>query len=266
MLRNISRESEASMRHLKTKLILLTVLMCLAFASAAYALKPLVYRVEKTIEIEQNVEEFLETAEAAKQEVQTPFPAPSPPAEPIVQTPVAYEDLLNDMRHYNNVLFTYRQRDLDSKSAYEQSQFRLTDYGLPSEIFGVITIPKMELEMPLYLGASETNMANGAAVLSQTSIPIGGIGTNAVIAGHRGWNGYPYFMNIELLEVGDEVTITNLWETLTYKVVEIKIVTPDDVESILIQRQRDLITLLTCHPPNSGGKYRYLVFCERVLN
>ena len=237
------------MKHLRTQLFFLTVLMCLAFASAAYALKPLVYRVEKTIEIEQNVEEFLETAEAAKQETQAPYSAPSPPTEPIVQGPIPYEELLNDMRHYNNALFTYRQRDLDSKSAYEQSQFRLTDYGLPSEIFGVITIPKMELEMPLYLGASEENMANGAAVLSQTSIPIGGIGTNAVI-----------------LEVGDEVTITNLWETMTYKVVEITIVLPDDVEAILIQRQRDLITLLTCHPYASGGKYRYLVFCERVEN
>ena len=254
------------MRHLELKLILLTILICLAFASAAYALKPLVYRVEKTIEIEQTVEQFRETAEAAKQEVQEQLPVPTPPADPIVQTSVPYEDLLNDMRHYNNALFTYRQRDLDSKSAYEQSQFRLTDYGLPSEIFGIITIPKMELEMPLFLGASEENMANGAAVLSQTSIPIGGIGTNAVIAGHRGYGGYKYFKDIELLEVGDEVTITNLWETLTYKVVEIQIVSPDDVEAILIQSRRDLITLLTCHPYASGGKYRYLVFCERVQN
>ena len=185
------------MRHLRTQLILLTVLLCLAFASAAYALKPLVYRVEKTIEIEQNVEEFLETAEAAKQEAQAPYSAPSPPVEPIVQEPIPYEELLSDMWHYNNALFTYRQQDLDSKSAYEKSQFRLMDYGLPSEIFGVITIPKMELEMPLYLGASEENMANGAAVLSQTSIPIGGIGTNAVIAGHRGYGGYKYFKDIE---------------------------------------------------------------------
>ena len=242
------------MRHLRTQLILLTVLLCLAFASAAYALKPLVYRVEKSIEIEQNVEEFLETAEAAKQEAQAPYSAPSPPVEPIVQEPIPYEELLSDMWHYNNALFTYRQQDLDSKSAYEKSQFRLMDYGLPSE------------EMPLYLGASEENMANGAAVLSQTSIPIGGIGTNAVIAGHRGYGGYKYFKDIELLEVGDEVTITNVWETMTYKVVEIKIVLPDDVEAILIQRQRDLITLLTCHPYASGGKYRYLVFCERVQN
>ena len=52
MLRKKSRESEAGMRHLKAKLALLTVLVCLAFASAAYALKPLIFRVEKTIEIE----------------------------------------------------------------------------------------------------------------------------------------------------------------------------------------------------------------------
>ena len=259
MLRKKSRESEAGMRHLKAKLALLTVLVCLAFASAAYALKPLIFRVEKTIEIEQSVEEFLETAEEAKQEAQAPSPSPSLPVKP-----AAYEVLLTAMRYYNSALFIYRQKDLNSKSAYEQSQFRLTDYGLPSETFGVISIPKISLEMPLFLGASEANMAKGAAVLSQTSIPIGGESTNAVIAGHRGWNGYKYFMDIERLEIGDEVTITNVWETLTYKVVDIQIVSPNDVGAILIQQGRDMITLLTCHPPNTGGRYRYLVFCERV--
>lgn len=258
------RESGESMRHLERKLILLIILICLAFASAAYALKPLIFGVEKAMEIEQTVQDFLETAEAAQQEIQQPVPTPSPSTETAVLKPIAYENLLKDMRHYNCSLFTYRQRDLNSKSAYEQSQFRLSDYGLPNETFGVITIPKMSLEMPLFLGASEANMAKGAAVLSQTSIPIGGESTNAVIAGHRGWNGYKYFMDIERLEIGDEVTITNVWETLTYKVVDIQIVSPNDVGAILIQQGRDMITLLTCHPPNTGGRYRYLVFCERV--
>ena len=258
------RESGESMRHLERKLILLIILICLAFASAAYALKPLIFGVEKAMEIEQTVQDFLETAEAAQQEIQQPVPTPSPSTETAVLKPIAYENLLKDMRHYNCSLFTYRQRDLNSKSAYEQSQFRLSDYGLPNETFGVITIPKMSLEMPLFLGASEANMAKGAAVLSQTSIPIGGESTNAVIAGHRGWNGYKYFMDIELLELGDEVTISNLWGTLTYKVVDIQIVSPDDVNAILIQKGRDMITLLTCHPPNTGGRCRYLVFCERV--
>ena len=254
------------MKRLELKLFLMILLVCLAFASAAFALRPLIFGAEKAKEIKQTVDDFLETAGTEWQGSRKPFPAQVTQIEPTVQEPALYEDLLSDMRHYNCSLFTYRQRDLDSKRAYERSQFRLTDYGLPNETFGVITIPKMSLEMPLFLGASGANMANGAAVLSQTSIPIGGESTNAVIAGHRGWNGYKYFMDIELLEPGDEITITNLWDTLTYQVVEIQIVSPDDVEAILIQQGRDLITLLTCHPPNTGGRYRYLVFCERVQN
>ena len=250
------------MKLLNLKLILLVLLICMAFVSAAYALKPLIFRVEKQVEIEQTVEAF----EKAREKIYSPQTASEThvSVEPAEPAELPYAELLRDMSYYNARIYVNRQEGLNSRSAYAISHFDLCSYGLSSEIFGVITIPKMELEMPLYLGASETNMANGAAVLSQTSIPIGGIGTNAVIAGHRGWNGYPYFMNIELLEVGDEVTITNLWETLTYEVVEIKIVSPDDVDAILIQPGKDMITLLTCHPPNSGGKYRYLVFCERV--
>ena len=66
------------------------------------------------------------------------------------------------------------------------------------------------------------------------------------------------------MEPGDEVIITNIWGTLTYVVTEIKIINPNDVNAILIQRGKDMITLLTCHPYASGGKYRYLVFCERT--
>ena len=45
---------------------------------------------------------------------------------------------------------------------------------------------------------------------------------------------------------------------------EIKIIEPNAVDEILIQDGRDLLTLMTCHPPNTGGRYRYLVYCERV--
>ena len=106
-------------------------------------------------------------------------------------------------------------------------------------------------------------MADGAAVLTETSIPIGGSNTNAVIAGHRVYGGASYFRYIPDLTVGDEVIITNLWETLTYEVVETKIIDPHEVDEILIQSDRDMITLLTCHPDASGGIHRYLVYCEQ---
>ena len=241
------------MKHLKLRLILLVLLVCLAFASAAFALKPLIDGAEKSIEVKQAVEEYRETISEIREE------AEKAEENEEQHEPIPYAQLYEDMQFYNRQLYLFKQNKLDSKSAYEQSQFTLTEYGLPDEKFGVITIPKMDL-----LGASEANMAAGAAVLSQTSIPLGGNNTNAVIAGHRGYSGYPYFKEIELLEVGDEVTITNIWGTLTYVVTEIKIINPNDVNAILIQKDRDMITLLTCHPYASGGKYRYLVFCERV--
>lgn len=176
-----------------------------------------------------------------------------------------YPELWDAMTDYNQRIFEEEQSQLTQSGAYQASHFTLTDYGLPDETFGVITIPKLELEMPLYLGATDENMAKGAAVLSETSIPIGGENTNAVIAGHRGYGGASYFRYVPELTPGDEVLITNLWEILRYQVVGTKIIEPHEIDHILIQPGRDMVTLLTCHPYASGGKQRYLVYCERIL-
>ncbi len=187
------------------------------------------------------------------------------PTEPTTPAMREHTELRIAMENYNRTLYTDNQAGLSDREAYITPSFLFADYGLDSEVFGVISIPALNLDMPLYLGATSQHLADGAAVLSQTSIPIGGENTNAVIAGHRGWSGASYFRYIPDLEVGDTVTITNLWDTLTYEVTGSKIIEPNDVEEILIQPGRDMITLLTCHPYGSGGKQRYLVYCERVL-
>lgn len=178
--------------------------------------------------------------------------------------PDRYPKLWQDMREYNDNLYQSGQEGLTNENAYETPSFLLSNYGLETEVFGVLKIPALNLEMPLYLGATKKHMADGAAIMGQTSLPIGGSNTNCVIAGHRGWNGAAYFLHIPNLQVGDTVTISNLWETLTFQVVETKIISPYDVESIHIQENRELITLLTCHPPATGGRQRFLVFCERI--
>lgn len=186
------------------------------------------------------------------------------PMQPQSQLPSEHPQLWLDMKAYNEDIFREGQESLSNPTAYEKSSFRLSDYGLETEVFGVLSIPRLSLEMPIYLGASKQNMANGATVMGQTSLTIGGSNTNCVLAGHRGWNGAAYFLYINQLEPGDTVTVTNLWETLTYEVVETRAISPNDVDAIHIQPNRELLTLLTCHPPASGGKQRYLVFCERV--
>ena len=178
--------------------------------------------------------------------------------------PNPYPELLAALQDYNRQLYAEKQRDLSSLEACEEPVVDLSAYGIKSEIIGVLEIPAMELTMPVYLGASDEHLAAGAAVLGGTSVPIGGDNTNCVIAGHRGWRGADYFRHIDRLQVGDTVQLTNLWETLTYTVADIRIIQPHEVDKIKIQQGRDLLTLLTCHPYAIGGRERYVVYCEKL--
>ena len=180
------------------------------------------------------------------------------------EPPTPYPELLEMLEAYNRELYEDDQSKLSSLAATEQPGVLFSVSGQAGDVFGVLSIPKLEMEMPLYLGATDKHMADGAAQLGQTSIPIGGENTNAVIAGHRGYNGAPYFRYVPELQIGDSVDITNLWGTLHYKVVETRIIQPNDIDAIKIQPGRDLITLLTCHPYASGGRQRFLVICERM--
>ena len=176
-----------------------------------------------------------------------------------------YPELLAALQAYNQRIYNEKQSGLVDLEACETPAADLTVYGIEDEVIGVLEIPAMELTMPVYLGASDAHLAAGAAVLGNTSAPIDGDNTNCVIAGHRGWRGADYFRHIDRLQVGDTVQVTNLWKTLTYTVADIQIIQPHEVDKIKIQQGRDLLTLLTCHPYASGGKQRYVVYCERVL-
>ncbi len=247
----------------KGKIAAVYLSLILSLAGMAASLYPWLNSLWVNHTMEQEVQAFFSYVEEPPE--QTPLETIE--NEPVLEEPALpsrHTGLWLDMESYNRTIFQEGQADLSDPSAYEEASFTLAEYGLESEVFGVLTIPKLEIEMPIYLGASKQNMANGAAVMGQTSLPIGGSNTNCVLAGHRGWNGAAYFLYINQLKPGDTVTVTNLWEALTYQVVDARIIDPNDVEAIHIQADRELLTLLTCHPPGFGGKQRYLVICERI--
>lgn len=247
----------------KWETVLVILLLMIFAAGLGLALYPHIQGAVVDHIITQEAEEFLEWVQGETADPDQDILLL--PTEPEEAEPRPYLALWEDMTAYNEAIFAEGQAGLTTNAAYQSPSFILTDYGLADEKFGVIQIPKLDLEMPLFLGANNQHMADGAAILSETSIPIGGANTNSVIAGHRGYGGASYFRYVTDLTVGDTVIITNLWEQLTYKVVETKIIDPHEVEEILIQSDRDMITLLTCHPYASGGKQRYLVYCERVI-
>lgn len=184
-------------------------------------------------------------------------------SENSVDESLIYEELAKAMILYNEQLAEEKQIHLTSPEAYEQPALDLSDYGLADNSpIGFLSIPAIGLELPIYLGATKENMAKGAVVLGQTSLPVGGESTNCVIAGHRGYRGIPYFRYLDDLEEGDLVYLTNFWGTMTYTVMETAVIQPDNIDAILIQNGRDMLTLLTCHPYTVGTQ-RLLIYCER---
>lgn len=176
---------------------------------------------------------------------------------------LGHEDLYQKIVQYNRKLFRTGQENLVDPFSYEQVDFSLKEWGFDEDMIGSLKIPKMGIELPIYLGATDENMVKGAVHLSQTSLPVGGNNTNAVIAAHRGYSNAAMFRDIEDLQIGDQVTIKNFRETLNYAVAEIKVISPTDIDQILIQPNRDLVTLITCHPYRYNYQ-RYVVYCERV--
>ena len=166
-----------------------------------------------------------------------------------------------EIEEYNEKIYENHQKDFRDVNSYQSSPISLK--GFKDGKFGYIKIPKMNVKLPLYVGASDSHLASGAAILGQTSIPVGEIDTNSVIAGHRGYQGAPFFREIEKLDKGDTITIVNPWDTLEYEVTGIDVISPFNTDAVMIQEGRDMITLVTCHPYRSGGKYRYIVYCTR---
>ncbi len=172
------------------------------------------------------------------------------------------EKLYQELKRRNEKLYQSHQQELADPFAYEQPDIDLSEYGLEGNTIGFIKIPRMQVTLPVLLGANQENMSLGAVHLTETSYPIGGTNTNSVIAAHRGYSRTAMFRDIEALEIGDEVIIENFRETLIYEVADLRVILPKEVDQLMIQEGKDMVTLMTCHPYRHNYQ-RYVVFCVR---
>ena len=116
------------------------------------------------------------------------------------------------------------------------------------DALGYITIPKIDLNLPIYEGTGADVLAHGIGHLTQTSYPLGGESTHSALSGHRGMAEAELFTNLDKLEIGDQFYLHVLDEVLAYRVDQILTVEPDQVEALDIVEGEDLCTLVTCTP------------------
>ena len=153
--------------------------------------------------------------------------------------------------------------DSFSSDAFEGDEryngiLNITDNGQ----IGTINIPSIDCRLPIYHGSSEDMLSKGAVHLAGTAFPIGGCSTRSVISAHTAFPGRIFFDRLSEVEIGNEFSVTVLGDTLYYRVIDIKVVLPDETEYLVPEKGKDLITLVTC-TPYSVNSHRLLVTGER---
>ena len=130
-------------------------------------------------------------------------------------------------------------------------------------MMGYIDIPKIDIVLPVYHGISEKVLQSGVGHLPNTSLPVGGESSHAVLSGHRGLANAKIFTDLNKMEIGDVFYIKVLHHTFAYQVDQILTVLPSDTDALQIEKGKDYVTLVTC-TPYAVNTHRLLVRGTRI--
>lgn len=149
---------------------------------------------------------------------------------------------------YNDNLGNVTPKDPYSE---EEKHKAIENYAQMLELrtkIGVISIPSIDVELPIYAGTNEEILQKGAGHLEGTSLPIGGESTHTVITAHSGLPSARLFTDLQKVKMGEKFYIDNIAGTLAYEVDHIDVIDPSDFSQLLVVPEKDYATLLTCTP------------------
>ncbi len=142
---------------------------------------------------------------------------------------------------------------------------------------GFISIPRIDVNLPVYHGTSDSVLQTSIGHIDGTSLPAGSVhpdednydrveyASHSVLSGHRGLPSAKLFSDLDVLEIGDVFYLTVLDQTLTYQVDKITVILPEDSSELAIFPGKDYCTLMTC-TPYGINTHRLLVRGVRVEN
>lgn len=169
--------------------------------------------------------------------------------------------LIENAEDYNDRLFT-RRRDITGLNHEQRQEYNEMLKVGASDVMGYISIPKIDVSLPVYHGTDDSVLQAGIGHIEGSSLPVGGENTNCVLTGHSGLPGSVLFTNLDQLEPGDTFDISVLNETLTYYVEGSEVLLPDAVR-LSISPGKDECTLITCTPVGINS-HRLVVHAHRI--
>ncbi|MEE1505278.1 MAG: class C sortase [Acutalibacteraceae bacterium] len=175
--------------------------------------------------------------------------------------PASKDEYIKEAQEYNDNLASSPQGlsfdTMDGNDGYNDI------LSFDDSIIGYIEIPAIDVYLPIFHGTKEGALEKGAIHVPNSAFPVGGIGNHTVLAAHTAYANQIFFDYIPNLVKGDEIYIKILGDTYTYKVIDTAIIDPLDLTLLQPNRNKELLTLLTCFP-YAQNTHRYIVTAERV--
>jgi len=114
----------------------------------------------------------------------------------------------------------------------------------------VITIPKINVEYPIFNDTSDESLAKGTGFLEDFDRPDAGKGGITVIAAHRLWRTHLGFLRLNELGKGDTFQVLYQGVTYHYRVFKKVAIPVSQLETIhdLASPTKSRAALYTCHP------------------
>ncbi len=164
---------------------------------------------------------------------------------------------IEDARTYNKYL--YEPSKLEELGLSYKSMLDMYGNG----VMGFLEIPKISVKLAIYHTTDDSVLQSALGHVEESSLPVGGANTHAVLAGHRGLPSAKLLTNIDQLKLGDVFYIHVIDEVLQYTVDDISVVEPEDTSKLKVENGEDYVTLVTC-TPYGVNSHRLLVRGSRV--
>ena len=132
-----------------------------------------------------------------------------------------------------------------------------------NDVMATVKIPAINVNLPIYHGTESATLDKGIGHLFGTALPVGGESTHTVLTGHTGLGTATMFDQLTSLKEGDVFYIEVPGRHLKYQINDIRVVLPNETETLNKVEGKDLATLITC-TPYGINTHRLLVTGERV--
>jgi len=129
----------------------------------------------------------------------------------------------------------------------------------------LVAIPKIDVELPVFVGTSEKVLQKYAGLVHGTDIPQGEKDQHSLITAHGGLPGAQLFTDLWRVDRGDRFYLKNAYGLMTYKVTSIRTVKAATRQPISRSAAKNQVTLMTC-TPYMINTHRLLVTGQRIPN